>query len=108
MKPGERPSAKQILHIPAMQPYVDQVLARGRTQKSESVSCASNELPSGRQRNVWRKLDIMPVCYQDQGNASFGEKKSLRAGSNCEDSSRVEKDWVSPQGKTEEVGKYVE
>ncbi|CAB3998070.1 serine threonine- kinase Nek5-like [Paramuricea clavata] len=56
--PCERPSAKQILHIPAMQAYVNKVLARGRTQRSESVSCSEGQ--SVRKGNVWRKPDVIP------------------------------------------------
>lgn len=56
--PCERPSAKQILHIPAMQVYVNKVLARGRKQRSESVSCSEGQ--SVRKGNVWRKLDVIP------------------------------------------------
>ena len=56
--PCERPSAKQILHIPAMQVYVNNVLARGRKQRSESVSCSDGQ--SVRKGNVWRKPDVIP------------------------------------------------
>ena len=58
VEPKERPSAKQILHIPAMQPYVNKVLTRGKTQRSESVSCSEGQ--SVRKSNVWRKPDIIP------------------------------------------------
>ncbi len=56
-EPSERPSAKQILHIPAMHAYVNKVLARGRTQRSESVSCSEGQ--SVRKGNVWRKPDVI-------------------------------------------------
>lgn len=39
IEPSRRPSAKQILHIPAMQPYVNKVFERGKAKRSESVGC---------------------------------------------------------------------
>ncbi|XP_028393236.1 serine/threonine-protein kinase Nek3-like [Dendronephthya gigantea] len=59
VEPSERPSAKQILHIPAMQSYVNKVLARGRSQRSESVSCGDEQ--SSRKANVWRKPVVIPA-----------------------------------------------
>ena len=59
MEPSERPSAKQILHIPAMQAYVNAILTRGRTQRAESVSCG--EGLHARKGDAWRAPDVVPL-----------------------------------------------
>ena len=69
--PSERPSAKQILHIPAMQPHVNKVLARGKTQRSESVSCSEGR--GHRKENVWRKPDVISDLENESKERSRNE-----------------------------------
>ena len=72
VNPSERPSAKQILHIPAMQPYVSKVLARGRTQRSESVSCGEEQSVNNG-GNVWRKPNVISSLEKESNNRSTSE-----------------------------------
>lgn len=76
--PSERPSAKQILYIPALQTYVNNVLARGRFQRSESVSC--NE----RKDKIWRKLSVVPASgrnvFEDKSKSDVAKLADAKFG----------------------------
>lgn len=82
--PSDRPSAKQILHIPAMQPYVNKVLTRGRTQRSESVSYGDEQC--ARKANVWRKPDVIPA-FENKIKDSFRNECNIPLPNHVEDES---------------------
>ena len=70
-----------------MQPYVNKVLTRGKTQRSESVSCSEGR--SHRKDYVWRKPDEIPdggheneEGSKNEGDADDG-KHVKEASSKC-------------------------
>ena len=86
--PSERPSAKQILHIPAMKEHVDKVLGRGRMQRAERVSCSVSDLPAkGHVRqtsHMWRKPNEVACSAVDARSSVAAVVKDDQGVVSCE------------------------
>lgn len=93
-----------------MQPYVDKVLARGRSQRSESVSYGAKELHE--EGDVSRKPDVIPPekvsCVPDQVEVTLREKRRcVSQGNDCKKARRNEVFVNQQQDKMREVGKCI-
>lgn len=93
-----------------MQPYVDKVLARGRTQRSDSVSYGAKELLE--ERSVWRKPDVIPAekvsCIPDKVEVTPVKKRRCVSLENDCKKARCDAVLVNQQqDKMKQVGKCI-